>query len=348
MSIPGVTGIDTSRTGGPVRPLAEPRGLPTAFGQRSILDTADPIEATAALRQVLGVNHIRRVHDGARIRLHGVQLPSLSLTYLAVDGGLTVDVLQTPSHQLLLTPTVGTAELRTGGQTVQCTPLRACCARPAQPLRVIHHGDGPMMIMTIEQDALHRGVDALMGRSFDHAVDLDPVMDLTTQGAERWQTALHVLHSELARTPDRMVYDVDLLPLEAFIVTTLLMVQQSSCYGALHQAPEVRHNRVVRRAIQHVEEHLVDPFTVADLAAVAGVSIRTLQAHFRASFGQTPTQYIRDQRLDRAHEDLQTSAHSVNVSVTDIALRWGFRHEGRFAAQYRRRFGEAPSTTMRR
>lgn len=36
------------------------------------------------------------------------------------------------------------------------------------------------------------------------------------------------------------------------------------------------------------------------------------------------------------------------VTVTDIAQQWGFSHLGSFATQYRRRFGETPSRTLKR
>ena len=35
------------------------------------------------------------------------------------------------------------------------------------------------------------------------------------------------------------------------------------------------------------------------------------------------------------------------LSVSEVAWRWGFAHHGRFAAQYRTRFGETPSQTLR-
>ena len=35
-------------------------------------------------------------------------------------------------------------------------------------------------------------------------------------------------------------------------------------------------------------------------------------------------------------------------TVTETAYRYGFTHMGRFAAEYRARFGEAPSTTLGR
>ena len=36
------------------------------------------------------------------------------------------------------------------------------------------------------------------------------------------------------------------------------------------------------------------------------------------------------------------------VTVTDIALQWGFGHLGKFSVAYKQRFGESPSTIFRR
>ena len=35
------------------------------------------------------------------------------------------------------------------------------------------------------------------------------------------------------------------------------------------------------------------------------------------------------------------------MSVTTVALRWGFDHFGRFSVDYRRMFGESPVMTLR-
>ena len=59
-----------------------------------------------------------------------------------------------------------------------------------------------------------------------------------------------------------------------------------------------------------------------------------------------PRDYLLDVRLSRIHDDLVTGDPSV-TSVTDVALRWGITHTGRFAAAYRRKYGYAPSETLR-
>ena len=93
-----------------------------------------------------------------------------------------------------------------------------------------------------------------------------------------------------------------------------------------------------------IEEDPSRPWSPADLAEIAGVSVRRLQQGFREYVGQTPFHYLHDVRLERAHADLVNSGPST--TVTDIALRWGIMHMGRFAADYRRKYGRAPSHTL--
>ncbi|NNV10245.1 helix-turn-helix domain-containing protein, partial [Geobacillus sp. MMMUD3] len=52
-------------------------------------------------------------------------------------------------------------------------------------------------------------------------------------------------------------------------------------------------------------------------------------------------EHLQRQRLHAARSDIL----SGDETMSDIAFRWGFSHPSRFAAAYRRLFGELPSQT---
>ena len=104
--------------------------------------------------------------------------------------------------------------------------------------------------------------------------------------------------------------------------------------------------RGVRRALDAMRANVSRDWSVVDLAAAAGVSSRTLQRQFKMFLGKTPGTTLRDLRFDCARRELLQS--SPEVKVMDLALRCGFAHCGRFSIEYRRRYGETPSQTLKR
>ncbi|MGA5816706.1 AraC family transcriptional regulator [Kitasatospora sp. NPDC094028] len=117
--------------------------------------------------------------------------------------------------------------------------------------------------------------------------------------------------------------------------------------------PVAEHGRAVlpsalRRATDYCEEHAGEAVSVADIARAARVGLRGLREGFRHHLGTTPLAHLRRVRLDRAHHDLLAIADGrATGTVTDVALRWGFAHLGRFSAEYRRAYGHPPSETLR-
>jgi transcriptional regulator GlxA family with amidase domain len=98
--------------------------------------------------------------------------------------------------------------------------------------------------------------------------------------------------------------------------------------------------------VAYLEAHADEPLTPQELARVGCMSVRALHAWFRQALGETPMTYLRRVRLDRVRTEL-LCGDPARVRVTDVAGRWGFGHQGRFAQQYRDRFGELPSRTLR-
>jgi len=104
--------------------------------------------------------------------------------------------------------------------------------------------------------------------------------------------------------------------------------------------------RDVKRAIDYIEANLDAAVGLSEIVAASGVPGRTLIQHFRDFKGTTPTRYLRSARYEKVREALRRA--EPEESITEIAARWGFSHLGRFSVDYRKRFGEPPSATLRR
>jgi AraC-like DNA-binding protein/tetratricopeptide (TPR) repeat protein len=111
-------------------------------------------------------------------------------------------------------------------------------------------------------------------------------------------------------------------------------------------ASRMLHPRGVRRALAAMRSNVGQEWSIADLAAIAGVSARTLQRQFSVFVGAPPSATLRDIRFEHARRELLRGLSSTKVG--NLALHCGFTHLGRFSTDYRRRYGETPSQTLKR
>jgi AraC-like DNA-binding protein len=109
-------------------------------------------------------------------------------------------------------------------------------------------------------------------------------------------------------------------------------------------SPTSRH-RAARHAETFLRENLDRPISVSELCLETGVAKRTLMLGFQEAFGISPLAYHRRLRLNGARRELFRSSPR-DVTVAQVALRWGFDHFGRFSVDYHRLFGETPTTTL--
>jgi AraC-like DNA-binding protein len=100
--------------------------------------------------------------------------------------------------------------------------------------------------------------------------------------------------------------------------------------------------RGIAKAIRFMRDNLAVHLTVGEIAIAAAMPERTLGRQFRHFTGQSPVAFHRNLRLDAARRALHD-----DTDITAAAGAHGFSHFSHFAAQYRRRFGELPSETLR-
>jgi transcriptional regulator GlxA family with amidase domain len=127
--------------------------------------------------------------------------------------------------------------------------------------------------------------------------------------------------------------------------SVLAAILAGAC-GADDLPPALPGDDRLRRAEEFLGASVSKPVSLAKVAAVAGVSVRTLSRGFRERHGIGPMGFLRRLRLEAARRDLLL-ADPAETSVTEVAHRYGLAHLGRFAVAYRSLFGESPSETLR-
>lgn len=124
-----------------------------------------------------------------------------------------------------------------------------------------------------------------------------------------------------------------------------LLALLGACYAADRPAAidsaATRHLRA-RQIKQYIERRLEDPALSLDTIATAhGVSKRYLHRLFRQE-GETISQYTLRRRLDECAARLVNPLWS-GMTVTQIALSFGFSNSSHFSRAFRDRFGKTPS-----
>ena len=102
--------------------------------------------------------------------------------------------------------------------------------------------------------------------------------------------------------------------------------------------------RLARAAEEYLRSRASGPVSMTALCRELGARERTLYLGFRERYGMSPGSYVTMLRMNAAKRALVSAPPGSRV--TDIALRAGFTHLGRFSAEYRGQFGEPPSATL--
>ena len=103
----------------------------------------------------------------------------------------------------------------------------------------------------------------------------------------------------------------------------------------------------VRLAREYIHAHLSESLPLSELCRHSGLKVRTLETGFREITGLTPIAYIRSLRLNTVRRALHDAAANPR-SISEIAMDNGFWHFGQFSLDYRKLFGETPTSTRRR
>jgi AraC-like DNA-binding protein len=263
---------------------------------------------------------------------------NLSLNYMRYGCDVTINPGELTDFYLVQIPLCGAAKVRNGRKTVEATHRTGSVLNPTRDTHMVWYGGCEKLLLQIDAAALHQTAERILGQSLLHPIVFDPALRLESPELQNWErkfrAAVAVADQKGAFGDSQHKHQA---LFEEELIAGLLMAQPSTVHHILTQAQPHVSSPQINRARAYILENLTDPITVAQIAAAAGCSIRSLQLSFQQSFGCTPIGFL-------AHMLAQSLPKDTLVS--GIAYEAGFFHLGRFSIAYREVFGCSPRETL--
>lgn len=100
----------------------------------------------------------------------------------------------------------------------------------------------------------------------------------------------------------------------------------------------------IEKAIQYIENHLVEDITVKDVARYIHISEFYFQKGFAMLCGFTISEYIRKRRLSLAGNEIAGS----DIKIIDIAIKYGYDSPDSFTKAFTRFHGVTPTVARKK
>jgi AraC-like DNA-binding protein len=316
--------------------------------RHKIFATGDAEEARAFLEmRGFSLDMLRREAAHLDMRINGVFWPSVYLGYVQYGAAVGVYASEFDEDYYFATPLRGRYRGVVANNDIAWGPGTAMLTSPPLCNFVQADRDTTVIHMMLNASLMRQQLGALLDEPLKAPLEFAPLLSLKEGPGRSLARFARFAIAELERRDTILSEPITGRSFREFIATALLLHQPhnySESLRRLERRPAAP--RDVKRAIDYIEANLDEAIGLSEIATAAGVPGRTLIRHFQDSRGTSPMRYLREARYGKVREVLWRA--EPEESITEIALRWGFTHTGRFSVEYRKRFGESPSQTLRR
>lgn len=306
-------------------------------------------EAREAVARVYLPHELTGPRDAMDMHLNAVTDRRLTVGYLTYGAETELAMPATgDSYHVNLQVAGETRASRSDGRRELTTAHRlGLVLNPEQDNTVRWTPDAEQLILKVPRASLEGHLADLIGRPVTEVVDFGFGLDLASPVGRSLVRSVQFLCEELDRPDGLAAMPMAREQLESYVMTALLQAGHHQYSDALAGREQGRRLGRLAPVVDYIEAHADTELTPEVLARVGCVSVRTLHAAFAEQLGESPMAHVRRIRLGKVRAEL-LAADPGEVRVTDVAMRWGFFHQSRFAQQYRDQFRELPSVTLAR
>lgn len=322
---------------------------PVSFGMLDRLpseEAARTDQAIEIVRRKFADHRLRPAGSELRLTVRTGRLDGIRLHFIGYGAPVTIDGAPLERFRLLCIPLAGRATMRIGGREWHSDPVTPVLLPPDREFRLVWLDGSPQFVLYVPCARLTKVANALFGGSAGAALRLPPTLSLRTSAGRALRADIAAVHEDInsgaaATFPPFLRESL----IDGLIARLLYAASAEERLPLDDLSGPSGRGKLVAAFLELAESPASAELTPLAAAAVLGVPLRTLQEHLRRELHASPSQVLTRGRLRCARRILQMS-DPTRTSVTEVALRCGFRHQGRFSVRYREAFGEKPSETL--
>lgn len=318
------------------------------LSNHTLLLSKDLDEACDRIGHLLWPHRMRVLHQqsGINARVDGLSLNPIDIFCLQYGAGVEMEPGEINDYYLIQTTLSGAGMVSNGNRRCETRVGLTTIVSPSEPTTTRMDAYCRRLILRVSKSAMEAHLSQLLNRELDVPLVFDLSMPHSTSSGRAWENTLTFLCQQFDQREDVLRNPVLKRHFTDLVITQLLTTQPHNYSEQLAKDSSSQVLPVhVRRARDYIEANLGERCSLTELAQHSGVAARTLQNGFQRFLGLSPSAYVREQRMARVHQMLQ-QASTDNERVTDILLQLGIGNQGRFAQQYKRRYGCLPSQTL--
>jgi AraC-like DNA-binding protein len=305
-------------------------------------------ELREALSTVFSPVHLE-LDRGERLsgtRFNRMPLRKSAIAYHRIGAKCVDGPLAPLDFHVLGVPLSGTHTARMGKTEVQGSVGQPIMLSGGGVPRIRHSRDSGILSWIIRDEVLGDHLSAWLGHTSSPAIRFQPTLDTSNSRTASFLETFGSFVRQLGQEGSILEYPAAVASFEEALITAMLLGLDHNLVDVLREPQPDAGSAVVRRVEEYLEAHASAPIDMPTLARVTGYSTRSIHRAFRRHRDCTPMAFLADTRMRLARRVLLDARKGAHVAT--IAFDCGFSHLGRFATEYRRRFGETPSETLER
>jgi AraC-like DNA-binding protein len=311
-------------------------------------DTTSLLQACEYFRQNAAGFELRSTRNVGAFHFNHkrVTLGAVCVDFVLIDCGsdFFVDQVRDLETYSFKVPFDGICEFRIGPDKHFAGAGQVYAGNPLEPIRKKFVGLLSQAMVTVNRNALSGFLEHELGRPLTDPLNFasEPYSSADTRLFINLVEFLRVTMEDSAAAQHWRMAPI----LERTFMMAMLRAIPNNYSSELEKQRQGVAPFYVRKAEAFIRANLGAAITVEAIVEASGVSSRSLFYGFRRWRGTTPLSFVKGVRLDKARDELLRIARSGG-SVTDVAVQVGYNYMSRFSSDYKARFGEKPSETLR-